>query len=261
MKRIPLEITLKDYPEQYHELLFGADVYDSSCSPEARVIFIDKDCGYYLKSSKKNTLSTEASLAEYFCKKGLTEPVLSYLSLDRDWMLTKRVKGEDCTYARYLDDPKRLCDTTATLLRELHGKDCSDCPVKDRMLGYKATVAENHASGRADLSLFCGEWGFSSIENAWQVYCDGRGALKSDTLLHGDYCLPNIMLDDWRFSGFIDLGNGGVGDRHVDIFWGVWTLFYNLKTHKYADRFLDAYGREAVDRDALMAIAAAEVFS
>ena len=93
------------------------------------------------------------------------------------------------------------------------------------------------------------------------MYCDGRGALKSDTLLHGDYCLPNIMLDDWRFSGFIDLGNGGVGDRHVDIFWGVWTLFYNLKTHKYADRFLDAYGREAVDRDALMAIAAAEVFS
>jgi kanamycin kinase len=78
--------------------------------------------------------------------------------------------------------------------------------------------------------------------------------------LHGDYCLPNIILDDWQFSGFIDLDNSGVGDRHVDLFWATWTLFFNLKTDKYRERFIDAYGREKVDEDMLRAIAAIEVF-
>ena len=83
---------------------------------------------------------------------------------------------------------------------------------------------------------------------------------QNDTLLHGDYCLPNIMLEDWKFSGFIDLGNGGVGDRHVDLFWGAWTLNFNLKTDQYRDRFFDAYGRDRVDEDMLRLVAAAEVF-
>jgi kanamycin kinase len=89
---------------------------------------------------------------------------------------------------------------------------------------------------------------------------DGGYLFKTDTLLHGDYCLPNIILDDWKLSGFIDLDSGGAGDRHVDIFWGVWSLFFNLKTDKYRDRFLDAYGRSRVDEDMLRVVAAVEVF-
>ena len=84
--------------------------------------------------------------------------------------------------------------------------------------------------------------------------------LKCDTLLHGDYCLPNIMLTDWQFSGFIDVGNGGVGDRHVDLFWGTWTLNFNLKTDRYRDRFLDAYGRDVIEPGMMDLIAACEVF-
>ena len=84
--------------------------------------------------------------------------------------------------------------------------------------------------------------------------------LKCDVLLHGDYCLPNVMLDDWTFAGFIDLGNGGVGDRHIDLFWGIWSLEFNLKTNQYRERFLDAYGRDRVDEHMLRVVAAAEVF-
>ena len=86
------------------------------------------------------------------------------------------------------------------------------------------------------------------------------GELDDRVLLHGDYCLPNIMLDDWKLSSFIDLGNGGVGDRHIDLFWGAWTLWFNLKTDKYRNRFFDAYGRDKVDVEKIKIIAAAEVF-
>ena len=95
---------------------------------------------------------------------------------------------------------------------------------------------------------------------AGAVAKEGMALLKSDTLIHGDYCLPNFLMKDWSFTGFVDLGASGVGDRHVDLFWGAWTLNFNLKTDKYRDIFFDAYGRELVDPDALRIIGAAEAF-
>ena len=130
----------------------------------------------------------------------------------------------------------------------------------DHTANYLAVAERNYAAENYDTSLFPDNWGYSSAEEAWQILQEGRHLLKSDTLLHGDYCLPNVMLDHWRFSGFIDLGNGGVGDRHVDIFWGAWTLNFNLGTDEYRARFYDAYGRDRVDTELLKIVAAAEVF-
>lgn len=60
---------------------------------------------------------------------------------------------------------------------------------------------------------------------------------------------PNVILDDWRFSGFVDLDCAGVGDRHVDVYWALWTLWFNLHTDAYGDRLLDAYGRDLIDME------------
>jgi kanamycin kinase len=175
-------------------------------------------------------------------------------------MLTVRVPGEDCTHANCISNPERLCDLTATLLRELHSVDTANCPIPNHTANYLALAEQNHREGRYDASLFPDNWGYASADEAWQVIQSEGHLLENDTLLHGDYCLPNIMLNGWRFSGFIDLGNGGVGDRHVDLFWGAWSLFFNLKTDRYRNRFFDAYGRDAINLDMLRVVAACEVF-
>ena len=257
MKRTLLENLPVDLPDEFSELCRGAKVYDSSCSPQARVLYIDRECGYFLKSAPRGSLSKEAMLARYFHSKGLTAPVLSYITAcEKDWMLTERVRGEDATTDCYLSDPRRLAELSGKLLRLLHDMDGSDCPVRDRMESYFALAEENYAKGEFDLSY--GD--FESADEAFRFMKEGRELLRSDTLLHGDYCLPNFMLDDWQFSGFIDLGNGGIGDRHVDIFWGIWTLKFNLGTDAYRDVFIDAYGRDRVDPRALRVISAAEIF-
>ena len=99
-----------------------------------------------------------------------------------------------------------------------------------------------------------------NADEAYKYICERKNALKNNVLLHGDYCLPNIMLDGFKFSGFIDVGNGGVGDRHVDLFWGAWTLNFNLKSDMYRDRFLDAYGRDAVDEEIIRLVSVIESF-
>ena len=260
VKKIPVKPNFNLIPEQLHSYFGNSRVYDSSCSPEARVLYIEKDCGYYLKSAPKSSLAIEAKMSEFFAAKGIGPHVIAYLSLERDWLLTARVAGEDLTHPIYLDDPKRLCDVFAERLRYLHSLDTAGCPVPDRMSAYLRTVDENLRTGNYEKTAFPDSFGYRSAEEAAAVVSEGRSLLCSDTLIHGDYCLPNIMFDNWRFTGFIDLGNGGVGDRHIDLFWGTWTLWFNLKTNAYYDRFLDAYGRDAVDSEKIKIIAACEVF-
>lgn len=260
MKRTQIQPDLDRFPEVFHQLLIGGPVFDSSCSPDARVFYLPREGGLYLKSAPGGSLKTEAEMTAYFHSKGLSAEVLSYLPGTRDWLLTRAIPGEDCTHPLYLEDPKRLCDTTATLLRQLHELSAADCPVTNRVEACLTTARENYAAGKFDQSLFPDNWGYASAGEAWQMLQENGPLLRSDTLIHGDYCLPNVLLNNWNFSGFIDVGNGGLGDRHMDLFWGAWTLRYNLKTDAYSSRFLDCYGRDQVNADLLRTVAAFEVF-
>ena len=259
MKRTLISLDLADFPASFHPLLKDTAVYDSSCSDRAKVWFIDRDGGFYLKTAPRSKLQKEAAMTRFFHEKGMAAEVLAYESLENDWLLTHRVPGEDCVDGMYLSDPKRLCDTTAELLRQLHDTPATGCPVS-RTADYIAAARRNFEARAYDESLFPDNWGYDTPEAAFRVVEENARYLHADTLLHGDYCLPNIILDDWRFSGFIDLDAGGIGDRHIDLFWGVWSLGFNLKTDRYRHRFLDAYGRDKVNEEMFPIISAFEVF-
>lgn len=63
-----------------------------------------------------------------------------------------------------------------------------------------------------------------------------------NTLIHGDYCLPNILVKNDKVVGFIDLGQSGIGDPWNDYAWCIWSLECNLKTNKYTNILLDKLG-------------------
>ena len=260
MKKTPMVPDLARIPAVFHDYFAQTPAFDSSCSPDARVIFLDREGGLYLKSAAAGNLKQEADLDAWFASLGLGPEVLHYCTTDRDWLLTRAVKGDDCLHPAYLADPKRLAETMARMLYDLHHRDHSTCPVQDHTARYLARAQENYKAGRYDTSLFPDNWGYASAEETWAVVEANGKYLKTDTLLHGDYCLPNILLDNWVPSGFIDVGGGGVGDRHVDLFWGSWSLNFNLKTDRYRDYFLDAYGRDNIEPELLRTVAAIEVF-
>jgi aminoglycoside phosphotransferase len=60
-------------------------------------------------------------------------------------------------------------------------------------------------------------------------------------LIHGDFCLPNVLIEDGRLSGLVDVGRSGLGDPRDDLAAGLWTLHYNFG-HGYGRHFLEAYG-------------------
>lgn len=260
MIRRPFTPELSRFPEVLHPFFQGAAVYDSSCSPEASVCFLDKGDGLYLKIAPAGTLKKEAEMTRFFHQKGLSAEVLAFESLDRDYLVTRAIPGEDCIHPQYLDDPKRLSEMLGILLRQLHETDPTDCPVSDCTAAFLASTEENRELGKWHSSRLAESMAHYSADDAWATVQQFYGNLQSDTLIHGDYCLPNVMLDNWNFSAFIDVGGGGIGDRHMDLYWGCWSLNFNLKDSRWCSRFLDAYGRDHFDPEILKAISAFEAF-
>ena len=71
--------------------------------------------------------------------------------------------------------------------------------------------------------------------------CPYGEARPGHVLIHGDYCLPNVLVVDGSLSGVLDLGRSGLGDARDDLAAGLWSLHYNFG-HGYARHFLEAYG-------------------
>ena len=259
MQRTPIVLELDRIPAVFHSLLAGANVFDSSCSAAARVCYIEKEGGYFLKSAGAGALAEEAAMTRAFHSLGLAAEVVSYHSAEQDWLLTRRLYGEDCLHRQYLDDPKRLSALLGQLLRQLHETALPPAS-PNRTAAYIGAAREHFRTGQYDGSAFPDNWGYRSAKEAIAAVERTAPMLKADTLIHGDFCLPNVMLHNWQFSGFIDVGHGGIGDRHLDLYWGCWTLLYNLKDEKWCSRFLDAYGRENFQPEMLRGIAAIEVF-
>lgn len=181
----------------------------------------------YLKIAPMGMLERSAKAQEYFHLKGLTSPLIAFEQEDgRDYLLVRAVPGAYACDKALMNQPKLLTRALGETVRMLHEVSAADCPLTDA--NARALEAYEREAGAA--------------------YAGDLSVLRRDALIHGDMCLPNIFLGgDYRFTGFIDLGDSGLGDRHFDLYWAMWSLAYNLKTPDYNEAFLNAYGRDAFD--------------
>jgi aminoglycoside phosphotransferase len=78
--------------------------------------------------------------------------------------------------------------------------------------------------------------------------CPFEAYIPGESLVHGDACLPNIIVGDDGSTGYIGLGDTGAGDVEVDLSAAVWSLQDNLGPG-LGRAFLTAYGRpDATER-------------
>ena len=84
MKRTPVRLNLEAIPAVFHNWLRGAEVFDSSSSPDANVYYLEKGTGYFLKSAPKGTLKTEADMTVTVQLDGIADGVWQAEVLDSD---------------------------------------------------------------------------------------------------------------------------------------------------------------------------------
>lgn len=237
-------------PDEIARWIGTAPIYESSGKSGARTVYIDRDDGAYLKIACRDSLNMASQMQSYFSKHRMSSPVIHYISSDRDYLITAALHGEDGTAEKYLSEPERLSEVFGQCLRQLHEVEADECPAKDKMTELLNFAKKNHfhQNHLDDISRYIGN---ADTDYAASEIAEGSGLLKNDVLMHGDYCLPNIILNDWKLQGFIDVADGGIGDRHYDLAWGLWTLNWNLKSPQFGQRFLNAYGWDCIDKDRL----------
>lgn len=232
MKRMEVFLDIESIPLTIRQYLKGATFYDNSCSANATTLSVFGDERAFLKISKRGSLECEYKMTTFLHKHNVAPNALAYESdLDHDYLLMEAVSGEDGTAERHIENPSKLAWVFGEYLKMLHSLPTQDCPY-----GNKTNELLHVAQTKGTDLRILNQFNYSAIDNV---------------VIHGDYCLPNIIMDNFSFRGFIDLGYGGVGDRHYDIYWGIWTLQFNLKTDRYRHLFLDAYGRNDIDDDGL----------
>lgn len=257
MKKEKVTLTISQFPEELRIYTEKATLYDSSSHSGATVLYLDT--GYYLKIDQKGKLAREAQCAKWFDKQGIGVPVLTYISQDRDYLLTKEASG--ISGLEVLDQPEVLCQTMATALRQLHNLQPVHFPTNSLLKNYIQLAEENYQKGLFYEKALLPQFQIRSRKEAYQLIQEQGHLLTRDAFIHGDACLPNFILKDAKtFSCFIDVGLSGFSDRHIDLYWAIWSLNYNLGNPKYGDLFLDYYGRENINSEKLRLIAAFEAF-
>ena len=236
-------------PMEIKHFIGNAPLTDTSGHSGDKTYRIESTSPAYLKIGPKGKFARAAVLQKYWGEKGLSAKVLMYVSDEKDYLITSPVAGQDGIWPAHLSAPEKLATAFGASLRMLHSQPFEDCPVD--LLGNLLQESEVRAFQQWHLDDLCPFIGAASAETARDEVRARAHLLMRDALCHGDYCLPNIMLDNWQWTGFIDIAEGGAGDHHYDIAWGLWTIMYNLKDVKYGHIFLDAYGRDAIDPDRL----------
>jgi kanamycin kinase len=124
-----------------------------------------------------------------------------------EWLLTAGLPGVNAVDDALRADPQRLVPLLAAGLRRFHDA----LPVAACPFGGRAS-RDRRPPGDED-----------------PVVC------------HGDYCLPNVLIDAWQVSGFVDLGELGVADRWSDLTTATWSVTRNLGPG-WEPLFLASYG-------------------
>ena len=101
-------------------------------------------------------------------------------------------------------------------------------------------------AGIADDTDLHPEFSHLSLETALAELERLRPSSEDLVVCHGDYCFPNVLLDDvGAVTGYVDLGELGVADRWWDVAVGAWSTTWNVGPG-WEELFYESYG---IDRD------------
>jgi kanamycin kinase len=166
-----------------------------------------------------------------------------------DWLLTVGLPGLSGVAPEHLAQPMLTIPASARGLRRLH----ETLPVNACPFDFRLDAAIAHVQRRAEAGLivpgkdFEAEFKDLSLNEALTMLERERPSSEDLVVCHGDYCFPNVMLENGEVTGYVDLGELGVADRWYDIAVACWSTNWNWhRGDTYEEVFLKAYG---VERD------------
>lgn len=171
---------------------------------------------------------------------------------DRQYLLISAIPGQNAADSALLSDERAEATVRALArgLRLIHALPVADCPFTRHLDVVLTETRQRVAQGLVDSADLQPENQGRTAEDLLAQLLALRPDREDLVFTHGDYCLPNIILQGGEVSGFIDWGRGGVADRYADLSLVVRSLKHNLglaNGQQLLSSFWQEYGMEHVD--------------
>ena len=160
---------------------------------------------------------------------------LSENAARKHYILMSKVPGKMSCDEYYMDRPRELVKLLAKALKLLWSVDLTGCPMERSMDAELAEARYRVENNLVDVSdaepTTFGEGGFKDPA-ALLTWLEENKPEYEPVLSHGDFCLPNVCIENGEISGYIDLGACGIGDKWRDI-----ALCYRSLKHNFDGTF------------------------
>lgn len=159
-----------------------------------------------------------------------------------EYLLTSEMKGQDAASRIFEHRFGEIVRLAAEGLRRMHRLPAEDCPYSNKLDKQLPAAIDNCRTGQVNSEELLAKFGTSDTEALVREMQRLAETTTEDVVFtHGDYSMPNIMIDGDRISGFIDLGNCGAADRYLDLAIAEASIIRNCGPD-YVDSFYRAYG-------------------
>ncbi|MEK4361497.1 aminoglycoside 3'-phosphotransferase [Paenibacillus sp. FSL M8-0212] len=180
-----------------------------------------------------------------WCKNKLPVPeVIDHgISGEYEYLITLELSGLDASSETVKNNPTEIVEIVAHGLRTIHEISIEDCPFDKSMKQLMKIIKTKYQRGLLNSSL--DESNVHGLIEELEVYfSDGQEDL---VFTHGDFSMPNVIINNKRIEGYLDLGNCGVADRYYDLAVAENSIIRNYGI-TYIELFHNSYGLNKVDR-------------
>ena len=143
-----------------------------------------------------------------------------------------RCQGHMSCAERYMKTPIKQVELLAETLQQLWSIPIENCPCNWSLEKRLQLAATNVASGSVDVTnTQPNTYGNSGFKNPEELlgWLMNNKPTETAVISHGDFCLPNIFVDNDKLTGLIDLGRAGTSDKWHDI-----ALCYRSLSNNYS---------------------------
>ncbi len=234
----------------YFENYSVAPITGGATDADLFQITIGENQNYILK---KQPSSLESDYLNYKWLEGkiAVPEVVFYCQFNQnEWLCMSALQGHTLDYYIGQIEEKEIVRRYATALKSLHSLNIDRCALIQDLDKKVARARYNMENGLVDISELQPDNQSCNMNELFEKLISIQPTDFELVFTHGDYCFDNIIYNKDQFSGFIDIGNGGVADKYQDIALAVRSIHDNFCS-ELADVFYKEYGLSKIDNSKL----------
>jgi aminoglycoside phosphotransferase len=205
----------------------------------------------YLKAAPLSAglqLDQEAERLRWMKEQDLPVPAVSSYGhvAGTEFLLLEEVPGRPASDPEWMSCLPEVVAALGVGLALLHQMSTVGCPFDQRIARQIDAARRRVAAGRVREDDFDAIRAGRRATHLLDELLATRPADEDLVFTHGDFCLPNIILDrgatgQVQIAGLIDCGRAGIADRHQDLALAVRSIVHNFGD-ACVRPFLEAYG-------------------